>query len=87
MKEKIKQYIKTWEKRCYADGIPDEAPARLESLGLVPSYRLICKVILKNENNLELLGFGRIKCAIYNTLKKQELIARGKINCLQTEMF
>ena len=77
MKTKIKNYIKTWENRCYTDGIPDEAPKRLEHLNKVPSYRLICMTILKNDCQLKILGFNRPKCNAYNELKKIELIDRG----------
>ena len=30
MKEKILEYLQIWEKRCYFEGIPDEAPKELE---------------------------------------------------------
>ena len=40
MKQKIKEYIKIWEEKCYFDGIPDEAPSRLSQLNKVPSYKL-----------------------------------------------
>ncbi len=79
MKRKIQQYIRTWEKRGYPNGIPDEAPSRLEELGKVPSYRLICIAIMKNDKNLEMLGFTRKPCDLYMKLKRQELLLKGKI--------
>lgn len=78
MKQKIFNYISIWEKRGYETGIPDEADQKLESMGLVPSYRLICKAILKNDLALTSLGFQREKTKSYNLLKKIELSARGK---------
>jgi len=48
----LKRFIKFklwWEKRGYENGIPDEAPYELEAERLVPSYRRICKVILRND--------------------------------------
>ena len=45
MKQKIKEYIKTWETKCYFDGIPDEAPLRLSQLNKVPSYNKIAIAI------------------------------------------
>jgi predicted phosphoadenosine phosphosulfate sulfurtransferase len=79
MKTKIKNYIYDWENKCYKDGIPDEAPIRLEILNKVPSYRQIVKAILKNDINLESLGFSRPFCKAYSDIKRAELIERGVI--------
>ena len=79
MYNRIRRYIEEWEKRCYANGIPDEVPVRLEQLNKAPSYKQICMSILKNDNSLQLLGFSKPKCEVYNELKKQELIERGVI--------
>lgn len=85
-KEKIRKYISEWEKRNYSKGIPDEAPAELEKRGLVPSYRLICIALMKNENNLEILGFQKNKCLAYNELKRIELSNRGDIKQLKLNL-
>jgi predicted phosphoadenosine phosphosulfate sulfurtransferase len=69
----IRRYIKTWEARGYKNGIPDEAPAELESNGLVPSYRRICRALLKNDLLLISLGFVKPNCALYCELKRIEL--------------
>ena len=45
MKKEINQYIKKWEK-VYSNGIPDEAPIRLNELNKVPSYKKIAMSIL-----------------------------------------
>ena len=79
MKQKIINYIKEWEHRCYSNGIPDEAPVVFERSNKVPSYRLICIAILKNDRILETLGYSRIKCRAYMELKRIELIERGVI--------
>jgi predicted phosphoadenosine phosphosulfate sulfurtransferase len=76
MKVKIENYIQTWEQRCYSDGIPDEAPKRLEQLNKVPSYRMICLAILKNDYSLKTLGYEPKKCDAYHTLKQIELSQR-----------
>lgn len=78
-KDKIEIYVSRWKKRCYTDGIPDEAPIELEQNDLVPSYRRICLAILKNDNNLLTLGFTKSKSGAYSDLKKIELIDRGVI--------
>ena len=79
MKERILQWIEKWEARGYSHGIPDEAPPRLEALCKAPSYRMICMAIMKNDAQLETLGYTRKKCAAYSAIKKQELIMKGKI--------
>jgi len=80
-KEKIREYISTWEKRCYPHGLPDFVPIEINDL--VPSYRQICIAIMKNENNLESLGFQRTMCEIYGDIKREEIKQR-KINKNQT---
>lgn len=87
MKEKIMEYIKTWEARCYSEGIPDEAPHELEVRNKVPSYRKICLAILKNDYSLKTLGYNTDKPKVYHELKKNELIERGIINDIQLKLF
>ena len=79
MKQKIVNYIRTWEHRCYSEGIPDEVPERIDLLNKAPSYKTICKAILKNDFSLELLGFTKKHTAIYSELKRIELENKGKI--------
>ena len=87
MKEKIEQYIKTWEGRCYSNGIPDEVPSRLTELNKAPSYRQIAIAIMKNDNHLETLGFSRPKCLAYDNIKRAELIQRKVIKVVQLRLF
>ena len=87
MREEINKYIKTWEERCYSDGIPDEAPERLERLNKVPSYRRICLAILKNDYQLKTLGKTPKKSKYYDILKKIELKARPKKPSRQLTLF
>lgn len=77
MKRKINQYIKTWEQRCYSEGIPDEAPDRLEVLNKVPSYRKIATCILKNDYQLKGLGLTIQVSNYYHELKRIELKERN----------
>jgi len=76
-KSKIKKYISEWERKGYTNGIPDEVPLSLERLDIVPSYRKICIALMKNENNLETLGFQRKKTLSYSELKRIEIENRG----------
>lgn len=84
MKQKIMDYIKTWENRCYFDGIPDEAPYELEIRNKVPSYRKICYAILKNDLTLKSLGFTSTKSEYYSYYKKIEIEKRN--NCKQLKL-
>lgn len=78
MRNKILNYVKKWEGQGYPNGIPDEADLKLEALNKVPSYRMICKAILKNDLSLTSLGFTRHKTESYNILKRIELAQRVK---------
>lgn len=73
METKIKNIIEQWEKRCYKNGIPDEAPIRLEELNKVISYRKLCLCIFKNDNCLKTIGFEPKKAEIYHEFKKIQL--------------
>jgi predicted phosphoadenosine phosphosulfate sulfurtransferase len=81
----IEQYVETWERRCYKNGIPDEADQRLESFGLVPSYRRIVNAILKNDPTLKTLGFTPKKGKCYSELKRIEIAARPGV--IQLRLF
>lgn len=86
MKEKIVKYIKTWESRCYSDGIPDEAPQELEVRNKVPSYRRICMAIMKNDIQLKTLGNEAQTSVYYSDLKYIELISKNKISQLKLNL-
>lgn len=79
MKHKILAWVKKWESRGYSNGIPDEAHIHLEAAGRVPSYRMICLAIMKNDVTLESLGYTRPHCPAYMEIKRIELTVRGKI--------
>lgn len=70
MRKKIKNYIKTWEQRCYSEGIPDEGPE--EIFDKVPSYKRIAIAILKNDFPLKTLGYNSPKSEAYMLLKRIE---------------
>lgn len=76
-KNKIYVFIKWWEKRGYENGIPDYAPPILESKGLAPSWRRICKTLLRNDYWCKGLHFTQQKTDAYEKylkLKKQQRI-------------
>lgn len=76
MKSKIRSYVLNWKRRGYENGIPDESPAELEAHNKVPSYRMICRAIMRNDVALSTLGFARTKTPEYMALKKIEIEAR-----------
>jgi len=78
MKNRIENYIKIWESRCYPDGLPDEAPK--EIFDMVPSYKRIAIAILRNDPSLKYLGFTPPKSAVYNELKRIEIEKRNAKN-------
>lgn len=75
-KNKIAVYLKWWSKRGYEDGIPDKAEVRLESYGKVPTWRKICKTILRNDYWCKGLGFSPTKSQAYR--KYVELMKRRR---------
>ena len=79
-KNKIFTFVKWWEQRGYPDGIPDEAPEVLEAKRLVPSWRRVCKALLRNDYWCKGLGFSQQKTAAYKRyleLKKNKRTKNG----------
>jgi len=64
-KEKIGTFISKWINRCYQPDIPDEAYWNLENLGKVPSYRRICRAVLRNDFLCKSIGFSQPKSKVY----------------------
>ena len=77
--ERFKKFIKGWQDRGYIS-IPDEAPEDLESKCWAPSWRRMCKVILRNDYWCKGLGqtqplsdaYGK-----YKEIKKKRLIEKN----------
>ena len=78
IKQKIITYLKIWKKRGYFNDIPDEVDSVLQDENLAPSYKAIAIAILKNDHNLESLGFEVKKSKYYKDIKKIELTNRKK---------
>lgn len=76
-KNKIFTFISWWHDRGYFDGIPDEAPHELESERLAPSWRRICRSLLRNDFWCKGLGFTQQKTEAYS--KYLELKKRKRI--------
>jgi predicted phosphoadenosine phosphosulfate sulfurtransferase len=64
-RDKIMLFEKWWMARGYAEGIPDEAPYALEAKRLAPSWRRVCKSLLRNDYWCKGLGFSQHKSSAY----------------------
>jgi len=71
---RFRSFLKGWRGRGYEDGIPDEAPKVLEDRHWAPSWRRMCKVLLRNDHWCKGLGLTQPKSeayARYLALKKE----------------
>lgn len=59
--KKIDKFIDYWKIHGFENGIPDTADAQLESQRKAPSWRRICKVLLKNDYWCKGLSFSQTK--------------------------
>jgi predicted phosphoadenosine phosphosulfate sulfurtransferase len=73
---KILLFCKWWEERGYPEGIPDEADLSLEMKRDVPSWRRVCKSLLRNDYWCKGLGFSQHKTGAYK--KYLDLMKRRK---------
>jgi len=67
---KIAVFLKWWMDRGYPNGIPDEADPKLEAAKKAPSWRRICKVLLKNDYWCKTLSFTQHKSHAYEQYLK-----------------
>lgn len=58
---KIEKFLDYWRKNGYEDNIPQAADAALEAQKKAPSWRRICKVLLKNDFWCKGLSFSQTK--------------------------
>lgn len=72
---KFKVFLRGWRGRGYVE-IPDEAPRVLENAHWAPSYRRLCKVLLRNDWWCKGLGLTQPKSAAYG--KYLELMREKK---------
>jgi predicted phosphoadenosine phosphosulfate sulfurtransferase len=81
---KIGVFNRWWKERGYPDGIPDEADYSLEIAKKVPSWRRVCKAILRNDYSCKSLGFTQHRSAAYQKYldlmrKRKEIIQQGAL--------
>lgn len=77
--ERFKDHIRGWRKRGYSHEIPDCAPTELENKHWVPSWRRLCKVLLRNDWWCKGLGMTQPKSDAYGVfLEMKKNKKRGK---------
>ena len=77
---KFRVFLKWWLARGYSSGIPDEAPPVLEAGRLAPSWRRMCKVLLRNDYWCKGLAFTQPKSAAYGRyleMKKNNILLKA----------
>ena len=62
---KVDSFRKWWMDRGYPDGIPDEAPYDIEAARKAPSWRRVCKSLLRNDYWTKGLGFTQHRSQAY----------------------
>lgn len=62
---RFRSWLAGWHSRGYHDGIPDEAPRDLEKKYWAPSWRRLCKVLLRNDWWCKGLGLTQPKSEAY----------------------
>lgn len=82
-KERFKKFIKGWQDRGYLV-IPDEAPEDLESKCWVPSWRRMCKVILRNDYWCKGLGQTQPLSDAYGKFKAIKQLKKNENNITQS---
>lgn len=73
---KILLFEKWWSERGYPNGIPDEAAYEMEAARKAPSWRRVCKSLLRNDYWMKGLGFSQHKSSGYK--KYLDLMERRK---------
>ena len=67
---KISVFLHWWIMRGYPNGIPDEADPAEEAAKRVPSWRRVCKTILRNDYWCKGLSFTQQKSTAYEAYQK-----------------
>lgn len=81
---KIAIFQKWWIEKGYPEGIPDEADYRLEQERKVPSWRRVCKSLLRNDYWCKGLSFTQHKSEAY---EKYLLLMKKRREKWQSELF
>jgi predicted phosphoadenosine phosphosulfate sulfurtransferase len=77
-RNKVLLFEKWWTERGYPSGIPDEAAYEMEAARKAPSWRRVCKSLLRNDYWGKGMGFSQHKSAAYE--KYLTLMKKRKVN-------
>lgn len=75
-RNKVLLFDRWWRDKGYPDGIPDEAAYEMETARRAPSWRRVCKSLLRNDYWCKGLGFSQHKSGAYQ--KYMDLMERRK---------
>ena len=75
---KIATFVHWWQVRGYPDGIPDEADPEDEAAKRAPSWRRVCKALLRNDYWCKGLSFSQHKSGAYERYLKVMKNRRAK---------
>lgn len=82
---KIAVFLKWWHDRGFPNGIPDEADPSLEASRKAPSWRRICKALLKNDYWCKTLSFSQHDSSSFE--RYRQLMRRRRSNETWNSMF
>jgi predicted phosphoadenosine phosphosulfate sulfurtransferase len=77
--ERFRKFIAGWKARGY-DVIPDEAPLELEAKCWAPSWRRMCKVLLRNDYWCKSLGQTQPKSLAWQQYKALKAEQRQQLS-------
>ena len=69
-RDKIAVFLRWYQARGFPAGIPDEADPKDEAARRAPSWRRVCKCILRNDRMCRSLGFSQHKAGAYSNYRK-----------------
>ena len=83
--EVFRKWMTGWKERGYEDGIPDEAPRVLEKKYWAPSYRRLCRVLLRNDWWCKGLGLTQPRSAAYGKYLEIKRARKANAESLKPE--
>lgn len=78
--ERFRKFIAGWKQRGYSE-IPDEAPAELEAKHWAPSWRRMCRVLLRNDYWCKGLGQTQPKSEAWVKFKQLKAAKKSTASC------
>lgn len=85
--ERFSRWMAGWQRRGYRYGIPDEAPRNLEKKYWAPSWRRLCKVLLRNDWWCKGLGLTQPKSDAYGRYLAIKKARNAETLAPKTERF